>query len=68
MPLELCPLLLMSNSPEKSQCKKEDCKLFIHPEGMHRGIGFCSITKIGDELSGINSELHKICSLLGSKL
>ena len=68
MPLELCPLLLMSNSPEKSQCKKEDCKLFIPSEGRQRGKGICGITRIGFELSRINSELHNLMRLLGDKL
>jgi len=68
MPLELCPLLLMSNPPEKSQCKKEDCKLFIHSQGMQPGIGLCSITKIGAELNRINSELHNLMRLPGDKL
>jgi len=68
MPRELCPLLMTSRQEEKAQCKKDDCKWFIHLEGKPSGIGVCGITKIGAEICRLNSELHNIMRLLGDKL
>jgi hypothetical protein len=66
--MELCPLLLISNPPEKAQCKKEDCKWYTQIPGTQPGRGLCSISRIGYELSAVNSELHNLMRLLGDKL
>lgn len=62
----ICPLILATipTKPDLSNCRLNKCMWFYHLEGQPEERGFCSINRIGFELSRLRKELDTLRGIL----